>query len=199
MYLEKLWRNTVTTNTYDLQLQIKPYLDVNEDILWCDKPYKRFVFTVNDIFTTLFGIVWLSFSIFWVISAFLATNEADSSAFNIFPLFGMPFVFIGLYLLFFRHIVGAVKRKNMIYALTDKRALIVHSGKRQYVQEYRYENISNIQMKCDDNDIGSIFFLTGSINYNRNGRGYASTSGIFGIRDTKKVYKILSQCLENKK
>lgn len=199
MYLEKLWRNTVTTNTYDLQLQIKPYLDVNEDILWCDKPYKRIVFTVNDIFTTLFGIVWLSFSIFWVISAFLVTNEADSSAFNIFPLFGLPFVFIGLYLLLFRHIAGAVKRKNMIYALTDKRALIVHSGKRQYVQEYRYENISNIQMKCDDNDIGSIFFLTGAINYNRNGRGYASTSGIFGIRDTKKVYKILSQCLENKK
>ena len=34
-----------------------------------------------------------------------------------------------------------------------------------------------------------LFFLTGAINYNRNGRSYASTSGIFGIKDTKKVYK----------
>lgn len=191
--------NNMDNNSYDLQLQIKPYLDVNEDILWCDKPYKKFVFTTNDIFVTLFGIVWLSFSIFWVVGAFLATGEMDEPTFSIFPLFGLPFVFIGLYLLFFRHIFGAIKRKNTIYALTNKRALIVHTGNRQYVQEYRYENISNIQLKCDDNDVGSIFFLTGAINYNRNGRSYASTSGIFGIKDTKKVYKILSQCLENKK
>ncbi len=189
----------MTNNTYDLQLQIKPYLDANEDILWCDKPYKKVVFTTNDIFTTLFGIVWLSFSVFWVISAYFATNSTDAPTLKIFPLFGLPCVFVGLYLLFFRHIVSAIKRKNMIYALTNKRALIVHVGKRQYVQEYRYENISNIQMKCDDDEIGSIFFLTGAINYNRNGRSYTSTSGIFGIKDTKKVYKILSQCLENKR
>lgn len=185
--------------TYDLQLYIKPYLDVNEDILWCDKPVKKFVFTSADLFTTLFGIVWLSFSLFWVFSAFSATSDSENATLNIFPFFGLPFVFVGLYLLFFRHIAGAAKRKNMIYALTNKRALIVHIGNRQYVQEYRYENISNIQMKCDDNDIGSIFFLTGAINYNRNGRSYTSTSGIFGIKDTKKVYRILSQCMENKK
>ena len=187
-------------NSYDLQLQIKPYLDVNEDILWCDKPYKKFVFTANDVFTTLFGIVWLLFSVFWIISAYFATSGTDEPTLNsVFPLFGLPFVFVGLYLLFFRHIVGAIRRKNIIYALTNKRALVVHMGSRQYVQEYRYENISNIQLKCDDNDVGSIFFLTGAISHNRNGRSYASTSGIFGIKDTKKVYKILSQCLENKK
>lgn len=186
-------------NSYDLKLHIKPYLDINEDILWCDKPAKRYVFTSADIFTTLFGIVWLAFSLFWVITAFSITGDVETSSINIFPFLGIPFVFIGLYLLFFRHIFGALKRKNMIYALTNKRAMIVHIGKRQYVQEYRYENISNIQMKCDDNDMGSIFFLTGAINYNRNGRSYASTSGIFGIKDTKKVYKILSQCMENKK
>ncbi len=186
-------------NSYDLQLQIKPYLDVSEDILWCDKPVKKFVFTANDIFTTLFGVVWLAFSLFWVISAFYATGRSDATMLKIFPFFGMPFVLVGLYLLFFRHIFSAIKRKNMIYALTNKRALVVHTGKRQYVQEYRYEDISNIQIKCSDDDVGSIFFLTGAISYNRNGRSYASTSGIFGIKDTKKVYKILSLCLEKKK
>jgi hypothetical protein len=184
-------------NIFDLKLEINPYLDVNEDVLWCDKPAKKLVFTTADIFTTLFGVVWLSFSIFWVASAYFATEAADGG-FKLFPLFGVPFVFIGLYLLFFRHLVSLFRRKNMIYALTNKRVMIVHTGKRQYVQEYRYENISNIQMKCDEDDIGSIFFFTGEIRYN-NGRNYSSTSGIFGIKDTKKVYKILSQCMENKK
>lgn len=184
-------------NNYNLKLEVNPYLDVNEDVVWCDKPAKKFVFTSADIFTTLFGAVWLSFSVFWVFSAYMSTESTDGT-FNIFPLFGIPFVVVGLYLLLFRHIVSFAKRKNMVYALTNKRALIVHTGKRQYVQEYRYENISNIQMKCDDNDIGSIFFLTGEVRYN-NGRSYSSTSGIFGIKDTKKVYKILSQCMENKR
>ena len=174
------------TNTYDFQLEIKPYLDTNEDILWCDKPCKTFIFTTSDIFTTLFGVVWLAFSIFWVVSAYFATEEAEG-VFNLFPWFGLPFVFVGLYLLIFRHFVSYVKRKNMIYALTNKRAMIVHIGSRKYVQEYRYENISNIQMKCDENDVGSIYFFTGELRYS-NGRGYSSTSGIFGINNTTKVY-----------
>lgn len=184
-------------NRFDLKLEINPYLDADEDVIWCDKPVKKIVFTSADIFTTLIGVVWLSFSVFWVFSAYIATEASDSS-FKIFPLFGIPFVLTGLYLLFFRHVVSLVKRKNIVYVLTNKRAIVVHTGKRQYVQEYRYENISNIQMKCDDNDIGSIFFLTGEIRYN-NGRSYSSTSGIFGIKDTKKVYKILSQYMENKR
>ncbi|MBR2024982.1 MAG: DUF308 domain-containing protein [Clostridia bacterium] len=185
------------TNNYDLQLEIKQYLDVNEDILWCDKPFKKITFSSGDVFTTLFGVVWLSFSLFWVASAFFATKGAAGFA-KVFPLFGIPFVLIGLYLLFFRHIVSYIRRKNMIYTLTSKRVMIVHTGKRQYVQEYRYEDISNIQIKCDDNDVGSIFFFSGEIRYN-NGKSYSSTSGIFGIKNTKKVYKILSQCLERKK
>ena len=184
-------------NIFDLKFEVKHYLDTNEDVLWCDKPVKKLVFTSADIFTTLFGVVWLSFSVFWIVSAYFAIEASDGS-FKLFPLFGVPFVLVGLYLLFFRHFVSLIKRKNMVYALTNKRAMIVHTGKRKYVQEYRYENISNIQMKCDDNDVGSIFFLTGEIRYN-NGRSYSSTSGIFGIKDTKKVYKILSQCMENKK
>lgn len=178
-------------NSLDLKFEINTYLDADEDVLWYDKPVKKIVFTSADIFTTLFGVVWLSFSVFWII-------EASYSTFEIFPFFGIPFVLIGLYLLFFRHVVSLVKRKDMIYVLTNRRAMIVHTGKRQYVQEYRYENISNVQMRCDDNDIGSIFFLTGEIRYN-NGRGYSTTSGIFGIKDTKKVYKILLQYMENKK
>ncbi len=186
-------------NTYDLQLVIKPYLDTNEHIVWCDRPAKLFAFTVSDLFTSIFGVFWLAFSIFWMLTAFEGSKGSNDAMLSVFPLFGLPFVLVGLYLVFFKHIVTAIKRKKIIYALTNNRALIVHTGKRQYVQEYRYENIANIQMKCDSNDIGSIFFLAGAINYTRNGRSYASTSGIFGIKETKKVYKILSQCLEKKR
>ncbi len=187
------------TNSYDLLIDVKPYLDSDEDVLWCDKPTKILVFSTADIFTTMFGFVWLSFSIFWTVTAFMATNDADDAVFSIFPVFGLPFVFIGMYLLFFRYVISAIQRKRMIYAITNKRVLIVHTGRKQYVQEYRYTDISNVQMKCDNNDVGSIFFFSGALRYNRNGSSYASTSGVFGIKNTKKVYKILSQCMENKK
>lgn len=184
-------------NNFDLQLEIKPYLDGRESLLWCDKPVKKIIFTLNDVFTTLFGIFWLAFSLFWVFSAYMATSETTGPS-KIFPLFGIPFVLVGVYLLFFRHIVSYFKRKNIIYALTEKRVLVVHFGRSKYVQEYKYEHISNISLKTNENDVGSIYFFTGGFHYNNN-RNYSSTSGIFGIKDTKKVYKILSQCLEKKK
>ena len=187
-------------NNYELQLEIKPYLNAGESILWCDKPYKIFVFTVADIFTTLFGIVWLGFSVFWFLGAFFATQGQTDPMAKIFPFFGVPFICVGLYLLFFRHIVSALTRKRIIYALTDKRAIIVHTGKRQYLQEFKYANISNIQLESKKDDVGSINFLSNQLTYsNRNKRYANASSGFFGIKEVKKVYKILSQCLENKK
>lgn len=187
-------------NNYDLQLEIKPYLSTGESILWCDKPCKTFVFTVADIFTTLFGIVWLGFSVFWFLGAFFATQGQTDPMAKLFPFFGVPFICVGLYLLFFRHIVSAISRKRIIYALTDKRAIIVHTGRREYLQEFRYENISNIHLESKNDDVGSINFLSNQINYVSSNKRYAnSSSGFFGIRNVKNVYKILSECMENKK
>ena len=187
-------------NTYDLQLEIKPYLGADEAILWCDKPKKLFVFTMSEVFTTLFGIVWLAFSMFWVISAYFATSGTDDAVARIFTLFGLPFVLIGLYLVIFRHIFSVISRRKTIYALTSKRAVIVHTGRREYMQEFKYKDISNIRIKSDENDLGSIIFLSSPIHYHRGTGKYAnSTSGFFGICDVKKVYKILSQYMENEK
>ena len=70
------------------------YLTEGEYILWRGKPQKISLFSPSDIILLPFSIMWLSFSIFWEILAI----KSGSSIF--FALWGLPFILIGLYMLF---------------------------------------------------------------------------------------------------
>ncbi|MFR7478329.1 MAG: hypothetical protein ACLUUJ_05715 [Acutalibacteraceae bacterium] len=76
----------------------RPYLTPGEIVVWQGRPEKGNLFMPADAFLLFFSIFWLGFSLFWEYMVFIGGAPLP------FLLFGVPFVLIGLYLLFGRFI-----------------------------------------------------------------------------------------------
>ena len=72
----------------------RSYLTPGEAILWKGRPQKGHLITAQDILMIPFSLFWCSFAFFWTFSAL------KSGAPFPFALFGLPFVAVGLYLVF---------------------------------------------------------------------------------------------------
>lgn len=93
----------------------------NEKVVWSGQPrISRFVLATIPIF--IFGLIATSFSVFWVVMAFLGTRQGGFSL--IFPLFGLPFVLIGVGMLS-APLWAASKARRIVYALTDRRLILI--------------------------------------------------------------------------
>ncbi|MER3328065.1 MAG: hypothetical protein RIF34_00700 [Candidatus Kapaibacterium sp.] len=106
-------------NYIDPRAEIIEQIQGDERLLWADKPATGIKFRSTDIFIFLFSVLWLSFSLFWTYMAM------DANIF--FAMFGIPFILVGIHLLFGRFIFDALSRKNTVYGLTNKR-IIQKSG-----------------------------------------------------------------------
>lgn len=100
----------------------RPHMGPEEFILWKGKPAVRPLLSKGDIFMIPFSIFWCGFAFFWEITAL-------SSAPSFFPIFGIPFVCVGLYLVFGRFIYTAYIRKRTRYVITNKKIIRLR-GKR---------------------------------------------------------------------
>lgn len=118
---------------FDLQKRLDNELDTGEPLLWAGQPNSRRMAgqTVGLVF---FGIPWTAFAIFWTLTASgiggLATGGVSGRSFGpgaTFGLFGLPFIAIGIGLLT-APLWMARKAQRTVYAVTDKRAVILEGG-----------------------------------------------------------------------
>ena len=106
----------------ELQARVKRELEPGESIAWMEQPVPRF-FTISSITMILCAIPWTAFSIFWICSAagFKMPNFSRGG-FSLFPLFGLPFVLIGLGM--FSSPFWAYRRAlKTVYVITNRRAI----------------------------------------------------------------------------
>lgn len=108
----------------------RAYLKSGEYILWKGKPGKGGLFTIRDLITIPFSLVWLSFALYWEMSVI----KTGSSIFAM--VWGIPFILIGLYILVGRFFQAARIRKKTFYVITNKKFIIkkknrieLHNGK----------------------------------------------------------------------
>jgi hypothetical protein len=95
-----------------------------EHVLWSDKPDDRRWFYPEDLVLVPFSLLWGGFAIFWEVSvlASISTHGGTGARF-LFSLWGVPFVVIGLYLIFGRLLARRWLRRGSQYVLTDRRVL----------------------------------------------------------------------------
>ena len=178
-------------NSLELMEEINPYLSANEKVLWIDKPEKRFIIAGAEIFNVLFGIFWFAFAAFWLIVTLVSPDASP-----VMPFFSIPFFLVGIWLILGKHIVEAIKRKRIIYVITNRRVLIATVKKDDgFVEEIKYSDISYVEMKEIKDDIGSIFFFSTPKDPKKK---LLSSTGLLGIKNLKSAYEILQERLEKK-
>lgn len=178
------------------EYKIKEYILPDESLLWTARPVKEIKLLPAEKFNMIFGIFWTAFSAFWIALATmgaLSASEAGFSMIKIFPFFGLPFLAIGIYLIFIAPIKGRNRRKNMEYALTSKRILILYSGKTKVLQAFKYGEIQNVHFASDEQDVGCVTFMNTVSTITDGSRVSKGVYGLYNIPNIKKVYKIFAQ------
>jgi hypothetical protein len=137
---------------YDTLERLRHELEPNEDLLWSGQPKSGIVFQSADVFLIPFSILWCGFAIFWEVGVL------SSPAPTFFRLWGIPFVIVGLYLVFGRFITDACRRANTCYGVTPKRILILSGIVTRSVKTIQIQSLDEMELKEHRDGTGTISF-----------------------------------------
>lgn len=160
-----------------------------EAVLWKGKPNEKKLLSAQDIFLIPFSIMWCGFAIFW--EATVLFEDAPI----IFKLWGIPFVCVGLYIVFGRFIHQKYILKNTRYALTTHRAIRYKKGK---ISSCDYRNEPSITVKVKKDGTGTITFGSHTPYGLKRGLDFINDP-IYGvveftnIPDVQNVHRIINQ------
>ena len=123
----------------------------------------------------------------------------------IFPLFGIPFVLIGLYIMIGRFFVDAKLRKGTFYGVTEDRVIIVSRLFGKTISSFDLQTMPSISMNQKDDGSGNIVF--GERSNMPSGFGKQRMSGTSHnvptmfemIDDVAHVYKVIRDSQQSNK
>lgn len=164
-------------------------LDPDERSLWTGFPQRGLMFRQQDIFLVPFSIAWCGFAVFWEVSV------ASTKAPPFFLLWGGGFVAVGLYFVFGRFVVDAINRARTIYAVTNRRVLIVSGLTTRKVQSLALDGLTELELQERSNRRGTITFGQPTA-YGNWGRSWPGSSrnaapAFEGIENAQQVYDMI--------
>ena len=92
------------------------HLGADEKVLWVGRPDPAKHFGKADWFAVPFSLLWGGFALFWEASVI-------ASGGGFFVLWGLPFVGIGLYMMFGRFFYKARQKRRTWYDVTNERVI----------------------------------------------------------------------------
>src|SRR6266568_1851621 len=104
---------------------VTPQLDPGESLLWCGVPDPSRI-ALSTLPAALVGIPFAGFAAFWIYMAYTMTSKASRAIgpFAFFPLFGVPFLLVGLGVLG-SPLWAYLAALRTAYAVTGQRAMII--------------------------------------------------------------------------
>ena len=176
--------------------ELQPYLRPQERLLWAGRPDPEVIFTPADAFIVPFSLMWGGFALFWELSVL----HTDAPFF--FRLWGIPFVLIGLYMIFGRFIVKRRQKERTVYAVTDQRAMTLINKTTLSDSALKFQPIT-VKRSRDGrhasvlvgNGIGAwrganMYANTGMDLFTRNGAGIF---GLFDVADPDDMLRAIEQ------
>jgi hypothetical protein len=131
---------------------LRDYLLPGEQIVWEGKPDVRTFMFRGWWYLVPFSLLWGGFAIFWEASAIAG------GAPPFFLIWGIPFVLIGLYMIFGHFYVAAREAENTTYAITDRRVLILGGAFRSSLVELDLDRLPGVQLDEGRDGRGTITF-----------------------------------------
>lgn len=168
-----------------LQRLVDAELESGERVTWAEQPIPRRLARAT-LPVVLFGIPWTAFALFWMAMASEGVARSNGSGlFDLFPLFGLPFVLIGFGMLSAPW-WAALGAKGTAYVLTDRRAIVIESApwKGVSVRSFAPEKLGDLQRTQQPDGSGDLVFTQDS-RRSAKGRDYTVDVGFLAIPDVK--------------
>jgi len=174
---------------YDLRERVDRELEPGERVQWLEMPVARY-FTPAAVGAFLFGIPWTAFAIFWTAGAAWGTTRPGAGGlFHVFPLFGVPFILIGLVMLS-APIWAYRKALKTVYVITDRRAITFDGGWTTTIRSYGPEQLNEVYRKERKDGTGDIIIARRAWR-DSDGDRRSEELGFLRIRDPKTVEAML--------
>jgi hypothetical protein len=170
---------------------IESELQSGEKIVWLDQPIPR-LFTMRTIPLVLFAIPWTAFAAFWMAEAAgLLGGHAHSpkGPTAVFPLFGLPFVLVGIAMLMSPVWMRRIYR-GTYYVITNRRAIVFQKGFAMTTRSFAPEQLQALSKRQRADGSGDIIFnvLLEQVQVTPAG---VQMNGFFSIRNVKEVEDLL--------
>jgi hypothetical protein len=146
----------------------------------------------------IFAVPWTAFAVFWTVAAaggIWNRGGAPASWFHyVFPLWGVPFILIGLAMLSTPWWTARAARRT-VYAITDRRAIvwIAQAWGRTEVQSFEPKRLLSLTRTERANGSGDLIF-----EQFRETNGSSTTTirrGFMGLRDVRDAEEVLRETL----
>jgi hypothetical protein len=176
----------------EIQELIKSEVGLDQRIVWSGMPVRTF-FEKKAMMTFLFGIPWTAFAVFWTVSAGIGTISLKGgiSFLSLFPLFGIPFILIGIAMLS-APLVTFYKSGKTAYVITNKKAFIVIGGRTTLVRSFGPEQLNDLFRRERRDGVGDIVLKTREWK-DSEGDTQSEEFGFMNIRDVRNVEKKLKE------
>ena len=140
-----------------LQLWINSEIDANERLIWSGQPHAGSL-AKRGVPLFVFGIPWTAFALFWTYAAAGFKFPDFKQGSDFFPLFGIPFILIGIGFLT-APLWTALFASRTAYVLTDKRALILKQSRSKVaIREFLPRDLTAVYREEHAGKGGSVIF-----------------------------------------
>lgn len=146
-----------------LARQLRP----GERLLWQGRPLKAHS-RMRGPFGKMFALVFFGFACVWELMALQSLGWGFSPFQLIFPLFGIPFLLVGLKMLFPGLLAGR-KLRQTVYAITDQRALVVTDGR---VVAWPLDTVCGVEKYYYKDGTGDLVLSNGQVEHYRSNGHY---------------------------
>ena len=162
------------------------YLTAGEVVEWEGRPLPGALVGPGDAFAIPFSILWCAFAVFWTVSAYRGMGNP------LFALWGLPFVVVGLYVVFGRFLVESRRRQNTRYAITNRRVLFWQNGRLDMLER---DSLPALHLRPGREGAGTILF--GEPVYRGYGRRHSGVPvylyQLKNIPEAERVWALLSE------
>jgi len=177
------------------------FLDRGERLLWSGQPKQGVRLQASDVFMIPFSLMWGGFAIFWEASVLGLTGLSHQAAHPgrsggaplFMALWGIPFVLVGLYIIFGRFFYDAASRSKTWYGVTDRRLVILKSLFTNKLSSFDYATLTNLNLVERGDRSGDVVFgtpppMAAFSNSSWPGTGRYAVPGFYLLPDARNVF-----------
>ena len=173
-----------------LQERLRSELKSGESLVWTGQPNpNRYMKTGFKLW--FFFIPWTAFSLFWIAGASGFRLPRLDSGWDIFPLFGLPFLLVGLGGLCIPLWIRR-KARSTLYAITNQRAITIEGANSITIKSYLASDIAGLE-RTEHQDGSGDLILRSERYRDSDGDRQTRQHGFFAIDDVRHVESLVEK------